>query len=57
MTGKTVGGVPVYSDKNPLTREETLGLYMQASSWFSSAAGKKFKEQCQQSRSGSLLSK
>jgi Amidohydrolase family len=41
VTGKTVGGVPMYSDKNCLGREEALTLYTQGSSWFSSEAGKK----------------
>ena len=41
VSGKTVGGVSMYSDKNRLTREEALRLYTQGSSWFSSEAGKK----------------
>ena len=41
VTGKTVGGVPMYPDKNCLTREEALRLYTQGSSWFSSESGKK----------------
>jgi hypothetical protein len=40
-TGKTVGGVAMYPDKNLLTREEALRLYTQGSSWFSSESGKK----------------
>jgi hypothetical protein len=40
-TGKTVGGVSMYPDKNLLTREEALRLYTQGSSWFSSESGKK----------------
>ncbi len=40
-TGKTVGGVAMYSDKNILTREEALRLYTQGSSWFSSENGTK----------------
>jgi hypothetical protein len=40
-TGKTVGGMPMYPDKNLLTREEALRLYTQGSSWFSSESGKK----------------
>src|ERR1700720_2084328 len=41
VTGKTVGGTPMYPDKNLLTREEALRLYTQGSSWFSSESGKK----------------
>jgi predicted amidohydrolase YtcJ len=41
VTGKTVGGVSMYPDKNCLTREEALRLYTQGSSWFSSESGKK----------------
>jgi len=41
VTGKTVGGVPMYSEKDCLTREEALTLYTQGSSWFSSEQGKK----------------
>ncbi len=40
-TGKTVGGVAMYPDKNCLSREEALRLYTQGSSWFSSEYGKK----------------
>jgi hypothetical protein len=40
-TGKTVGGVSMYPDKNCLNREEALRLYTQGSSWFSSESGKK----------------
>ncbi|MDR0534723.1 MAG: amidohydrolase [Verrucomicrobiales bacterium] len=40
-TGKTVGGVSLYPDKNCLSREEALRLYTQGSSWFSSESGKK----------------
>jgi predicted amidohydrolase YtcJ len=40
-TGKTVGGVSMYPDKNCLSREEALRLYTQGSSWFSSESGKK----------------
>jgi hypothetical protein len=40
-TGKTVGGVSMYPDKNCLSREEALRLYTQGSSWFSSEIGKK----------------
>jgi predicted amidohydrolase YtcJ len=41
VTGKTVGGVPMYSEKDCLSREEALTLYTQGSSWFSSEQGKK----------------
>jgi predicted amidohydrolase YtcJ len=41
VTGKTVGGVSMYPDKNRLTREQALDLYTQGSSWFSGEAGKK----------------
>jgi hypothetical protein len=40
-TGKTVGGVSMYPDKNCLSREEALRLYTQGSSWFSSETGRK----------------
>jgi predicted amidohydrolase YtcJ len=35
VTGRTVGGVPLYPGKNCLTREEALRLYTKGSSWFS----------------------
>jgi hypothetical protein len=41
VAGKTVGGVPMYPEKNCLTREEALRLYTQGSSWFSRESGKK----------------
>jgi len=41
VTGKSVGGVSMYPDKNRLSREEALRLYTQGSSWFSSESGKK----------------
>jgi len=41
VTGKTVGGISMYPDRNRLTREEALRLYTQGSSWFSSESGKK----------------
>jgi predicted amidohydrolase YtcJ len=41
VTGKTVGGMSMYPDKNCLSREEALRLYTQGSSWFSSESGKK----------------
>ncbi|HSI64432.1 MAG TPA: amidohydrolase, partial [Candidatus Saccharimonadia bacterium] len=40
-TGRTVGGVSMYPEKNCLSREEALRLYTQGSSWFSTEAGKK----------------
>ncbi len=40
-TGRTVGGVSLYPEKNRLTREEALRLYTQGSSWFSTEQGKK----------------
>lgn len=40
-TGRTVGGVLLYPEKNQLTREEALRLYTQGSSWFSTEQGKK----------------
>lgn len=41
VTGKTVGGMAMYKDKNVLTREEALRLYTQGSSWFSGENGSK----------------
>src|SRR6201995_5492547 len=41
VTGKTVGGVGMYPERNRLSREEALRLYTQGSSWFSSEAGTK----------------
>jgi hypothetical protein len=41
VTGKTVGGVSMYSERNRLSREEALHLYTQGSSWFSSENGNK----------------
>jgi predicted amidohydrolase YtcJ len=35
VTGKTVGGVSMYPEKNRLDREESLRRYTQGSSWFS----------------------
>jgi predicted amidohydrolase YtcJ len=40
-TGRTVGGVSMYPDRNRLSREEALRLYTQGSSWFSSDNGRK----------------
>lgn len=41
VSGKTVGGTTLYSEKNRLSREEALRLYTIGSSWFSGEAGKK----------------
>lgn len=41
VTGKTVGGTPMYTDENRLDRLEALRRYTQGSSWFSGEAGKK----------------
>jgi predicted amidohydrolase YtcJ len=41
VTGKTVGGLELYPEKNRLAREEALRLYTQGSSWFSTEAGAK----------------
>ena len=41
VTGKTVGGLELYSEKNRMTREEALRLYTQGSSWFSTEDGTK----------------
>jgi predicted amidohydrolase YtcJ len=41
VTGKTVGGLELYPEKNRLTREEALRLYTQGSSWFSTENGAK----------------
>jgi hypothetical protein len=41
VTGKTVGGVPMYPEGNCLSREEALRLYTQGSSWFSNETSKK----------------
>jgi predicted amidohydrolase YtcJ len=41
VTGKTVGGLELYPEKNRLTREEALRLYTQGSSWFSTEDGAK----------------
>src|SRR3989454_399149 len=40
-TGKTIGGVLMYPEKNCFSREEALRLYTQGSSWFSNERGKK----------------
>lgn len=41
VTGRTVGGLELYTEKNRLTREEALRLYTQGSSWFSTEDGAK----------------
>jgi predicted amidohydrolase YtcJ len=41
ITGKTVGGLSLYSDHNRLERSEALKLYTIGSSWFSTEDGKK----------------
>src|SRR6266496_3857589 len=41
VTGKTVGGVAMYPERNRLSREEALRLYTQGSSWFSGENGSK----------------
>jgi hypothetical protein len=41
VTGKTVGGLELYSESNRLTREEALRLYTEGSSWFSTENGAK----------------
>jgi len=41
VTGRTVGGVSMYPERNCLTREEALRLYTQGSSWFSNESSKK----------------
>jgi predicted amidohydrolase YtcJ len=41
ITGKTVGGLNLYSEENQLDRWEALKLYTMGSSWFSTEDGKK----------------
>jgi len=41
VTGRTVGGLELYPEKNRMTREEALRLYTQGSSWFSTEDGAK----------------
>jgi hypothetical protein len=41
LAGKTIGGAPLYSGANRLSREEALQLYTEGSSWFSGESGKK----------------
>jgi predicted amidohydrolase YtcJ len=40
-SGKTVGGLELYSEENRMSREEALRLYTQGSSWFSTEDGSK----------------
>lgn len=40
-TGRTVGGLSLYPEKNCLSREEALRLYTEGGNWFSSEIGKK----------------
>ncbi len=41
VSGKTVGGLQLYSEENRMSREEALRLYTQGSSWFSTEDGAK----------------
>lgn len=41
VTGRTVGGTPMYDESNRLDRTEALRLWTKGSSWFSSEEGKK----------------
>jgi predicted amidohydrolase YtcJ len=41
ITGKTIGGLSLYSQENRLDRQEALKLYTMGSSWFSAEDGKK----------------
>ncbi len=41
ITGKTVGGTPLYADANRLERMEALRLWTASSAWFSSEQGRK----------------
>ena len=41
ITGKTIGGLNLYSQENRLSREEALKLYTIGSSWFSTEDGTK----------------
>ncbi len=41
VTGKTIGGLSLYSEENRFGREEALRLYTVGSSWFSTEDGKK----------------
>ncbi len=39
VTGRTVGGLPLYPEANRLSREQALRLYTQAGGWFSNEDG------------------
>jgi hypothetical protein len=41
VSGKTVGGLELYTEENRMSREEALRLYTQGSSWFSTEDGTK----------------
>ncbi len=41
VSGRTIGGLRLYSDNNPLDRTAALRLYTEGSSWFSGDEGKK----------------
>src|SRR2546429_640317 len=41
VSGKTIGGAPLYTEANRLSREEALTLYTKGSSWFSGESDKK----------------
>jgi predicted amidohydrolase YtcJ len=41
ITGKTIGGLSLYTEENRFDREEALKLYTVGSSWFSTEDGKK----------------
>jgi len=41
ISGKTVGGLQIYSDKNKLSRETALEVYTRGSAWFSGEQQKK----------------
>lgn len=41
VSGRTVGGTPLYDEKNILSREEALSLYTQGSAWFSNESEQK----------------
>lgn len=41
VTGKTVGGLPLYPSSNCLSREQALRLFSQAGGWFANEAGER----------------
>jgi hypothetical protein len=41
VSGRTVGGLPLYDEKNRLDRTAALRLYTEGSAWFSGDEGKK----------------